>query len=73
MAYTHNPPRSADEAVLRALSAWRQGGDEQAINHQLGRNSTYVRTMVRRISQADLEQSGEPREAVLPFYRRGRR
>lgn len=73
MAYTHNPPRSADEAVLSALSDWRRGRDEQQINRQLGRNSTYARTMVRRIARADLEHSGEPHEAVLPFYQRGRR
>lgn len=63
------PPRASDEVLLMALALSRAGRlTPGQVARRCGIRSATLATLMRRVSAADLAESGEPHEAVGPAY-----
>ena len=60
--------REDDMVCLDILRRAAMGESYGSISRSLGRPESYARTLAARIRDSDLEESGEPPEAVLRFY-----
>lgn len=63
--------RRDDIRDLQVLKLVREGRNMSDIARDFGKSIGFARTLVSRIREADLAESGEPREVVLAGYEVG--
>ena len=63
-----DPGRAADERLLAWIAARRGGVTAGAIARAYGTTEGTVRTMTRRVREADVAESGELERAVRAGY-----
>lgn len=63
--------RAEDEQALMILSRMQAGHSSGDLAAQLGRNTSFARTIRNRIIAADVAESGEPEALVRASYVRG--
>ena len=60
--------RATDERDLRALDMVRRGVDRKIIAAVTGMTRPYIGAVLGRVKSADVAESGEPAERVIPAY-----
>ena len=61
--------RSDDEAVLQMLRLRGDGQSSRVVGAALGVSAERVRVATQRVKDADLLESGEPADELMPHYR----
>lgn len=60
--------RQADERLLRCLALRCKGASTTLVSRKTGAPQGYITTATNAIRDADVAESGEPREAVMAAY-----